>query len=51
MKSAVIEAHSDDISAVELRDLPEPKPGPGQVRVRMRMAPVNPSDFNYIKGT
>ena len=51
MKSAVIESHSDDISAVELRDLPEPKPGPGQVRVRMRMAPVNPSDFNYINGT
>jgi NADPH:quinone reductase-like Zn-dependent oxidoreductase len=51
MKSAVIQAHSDDPSAVEVRDVAVPKPGPGQVRVRMRMAPVNPSDFNYINGT
>jgi NADPH2:quinone reductase len=51
MKSAMVDAHTDDPSAVEVRDVPVPKPGPGQVRVRMRMAPVNPSDFNYIDGT
>jgi len=51
MKSAMIQAHTDDITAVEVRDVPTPKPGTGQVRVRMRMSPVNPSDFNYIHGT
>jgi len=50
MKSAWIEAFSDDPSTVEVRDLAVPKPGPGQVRVRMHMAPINPSDFNYIDG-
>jgi len=50
MKSAVIDAFSDDASGVEVRDVPAPRPGPGQLRVRMRMAPVNPSDFNYIDG-
>jgi NADPH2:quinone reductase len=50
MKSATIDAFSDDPSTVELRDVAVPKPGPGQVRVRMRMAPVNPSDFNYVDG-
>ena len=51
MKSAMIDAHTDDPSAVEVRDVPVPKPSRGQVRVRMRMAPINPSDFNYINGT
>ena len=51
MKSAMVEAHTDDSSAVVIRDVAIPTPGPGQVRVRMHMAPVNPSDFNYIKGT
>jgi NADPH:quinone reductase-like Zn-dependent oxidoreductase len=50
MKSATINSFSDDISTVELRNVPTPKPGPGQVRVRMRMAPVNPTDFNYMDG-
>ena len=51
MKSAMIDAHTDDAAAVQIREMPVPKPGPGQVRVRMRMAPINPSDFNYINGT
>lgn len=51
MKSARVDAFSDDASAVEIRDVAVPEPGPGQVRVRMRKAPVNPSDFNYIHGT
>ena len=51
MKSAIIDAFSDDASTVELRDVPTPKPDPGQVRVRMHTAPVNPSDFNYMEGT
>jgi NADPH:quinone reductase-like Zn-dependent oxidoreductase len=51
MKSAMIDAHTEDPSAVQVRDVAAPKPSRGQVRVRMRMAPVNPSDFNYINGT
>lgn len=51
MKSAMIDAHTDDAAAVQIREMPVPTPGPGQVRVRMRMAPINPSDFNYINGT
>lgn len=50
MKSARIDAFSEDPGTVEVRDVPVPSPGDGQVRVRMRMAPVNPSDFNYMDG-
>jgi len=50
MKSAMIDAFSDDASTVEVRDVAVPTPGSGQVRVRMSIAPVNPSDFNYIDG-
>lgn len=51
MKSAAIERHTDDVSAIEIREVAVPKPGPGQVRVRMRLAPINPSDFNHLDGT
>jgi NADPH:quinone reductase-like Zn-dependent oxidoreductase len=51
MKAAMIDAHTGDPAAVQVRDVAVPKPGRGQLRVRMRMAPVNPSDFNYINGT
>ncbi len=51
MKSAMIDAHTEDPAGVQVRDVAVPTPGRGQVRVRMRMAPVNPSDFNYINGT
>ena len=51
MKSAMVDTHTDDPSAVQIREVAVPKPARGQVRVRMRMAPVNPSDFNYINGT
>ena len=50
MKSACIDAFSDDPGAVEVREVPVPRPAAGQLRVRMRMAPVNPSDFNYMDG-
>ncbi len=51
MKSVVVDAFTENIRDVALRDVPPPMPAPGQVRVRMRMAPINPSDFNYIDGT
>ena len=50
MKSACIDAFSDEPGTVEVREAQVPTPAAGQVRVRMRMAPVNPSDFNYMDG-
>jgi NADPH2:quinone reductase len=51
MKSVQIEQYSEDTRKVRVVEAPVPEPGPGQVRVRMRMAAINPSDFNFIRGT
>jgi NADPH2:quinone reductase len=50
MKSVQIDRLADDLSAVQVREVPVPEPGPGQVRVRMQVSPVNPSDLNAIRG-
>jgi len=50
MRSACIDAFTDDPHTVEVREAPVPTPAAGQMRVRMKMAPVNPSDFNYMDG-
>lgn len=41
---------SDDLSGVELRDLPRESPGPGQVVVAMRAASVNFPDLLMTQG-
>ena len=51
MKTTWLESFSSDAAAVEVQERPKPVPGPGELLVRMRLAPVNPSDFNYIRGT
>ncbi len=51
MKSARIQAFTQDPGDVRLEEVPVPEPGRGQVRVRMLMAPVNPSDLNFVRGT
>jgi len=51
MKSARVQAYTDDPADIRVEDVPVPEPGPGQVRVRMRCAPVNPSDLNFVRGT
>ena len=51
MKTSWLPALSSDASAVQVQERDKPSPGRGQLLVRMRMAPVNPSDFNYIRGT
>ncbi len=50
MKAVKINNVSDDLSGVEVADVPMPEPGPGLLRVRMIKAAVYPSDLNYIRG-
>ena len=50
MKAVRINHASDDLSGLELVEVPEPEPGPGLLRVRMKKAAVHPSDLNYIRG-
>ena len=51
MKSARINAYSQDPDDIRIEEVPVPEPRPGQVRVRMLMSPVNPSDLNFLRGT
>lgn len=51
MKSAQLDAFSQDINSIYIADKPMPEPGHGQVRVRMLLSPVNPSDLNFVHGT
>src|SRR5262245_19542760 len=50
MRALVIEEYGDPASVLKLVELPTPEPGPGEVRVRMKLSPVNPSDFNTMRG-
>jgi NADPH2:quinone reductase len=50
MKAVRINTVSDDLSGVEVIDVPTPEPGPGMLRVRMLKAALHPSDLNYIRG-
>jgi NADPH2:quinone reductase len=50
MKAVRISHVSDDLSGIELVEIPVPDPGPGLVRVRMLKAAIHPSDLNYIRG-
>jgi NADPH2:quinone reductase len=50
MKAVRINSVSDDLSGIELVDLPDQDPGPGMLRVRVLKAAVHPSDLNYIRG-
>lgn len=51
MKSARIDAFTDNPNDIRVVDVPLPEPAAGQVRVRMLMSPVNPSDLNLLHGT
>jgi NADPH2:quinone reductase len=50
MKAIRINNVSEDLSGVEVIDVPLPEPGPGMIRVRMIKAALHPSDLNYIRG-
>ena len=49
MKAVRINQVSDDLSGIELVDIPVPDPGPGLVRVRMLKAAVHPSDLLHLR--
>lgn len=51
MKSARLNAFTENINDIHIDEVPMPEPAPGQVRVRMLMSPVNPSDLNFLHGT
>lgn len=51
MQSILYERFGEPEDVLRVSDIPLPEPGPGEVRVRMLMSPVNPSDFNMIRGT
>jgi NADPH:quinone reductase len=46
----MIERYGEPEDVLRLVETHTPQPGPGEVRVRMRLSPVNPSDFNTIRG-
>ncbi len=50
MRALVLERHGEPEEVLRLVEMAAPQPGPGEVRVRMRLSPVNPSDFNTIRG-
>jgi NADPH2:quinone reductase len=50
MKAIQVEAFTTDVSQLKLVDVARPSPGPGQVLVKMIFSPINPSDFNFIRG-
>ncbi|MFV0477946.1 MAG: zinc-dependent alcohol dehydrogenase family protein [Parahaliea sp.] len=50
MKAVQIQHVSDDLSGVEIIDMPVPEVAPGMLRVRMVKAALHPSDINYIRG-
>ncbi|MBP8924481.1 MAG: zinc-dependent alcohol dehydrogenase family protein [Pseudomonadales bacterium] len=50
MRALLLERYGEPAEVLQLVELVTPEPGPGEVRVRMRLSPVNPSDFNTIRG-
>ena len=50
MKTVKLNHASQDLSGVQILDVPVPEPGAGKLRVRMTKAAVHPSDLNYIRG-
>ena len=50
MRALIIEQYGEPADVLKLVELPTPEPGPGEVRVRMKLSPVNPSDFNTMRG-
>jgi NADPH:quinone reductase-like Zn-dependent oxidoreductase len=49
MKAVRINQVSDDLSGIELVDIPVPDPGLGLLRVRMLKAAVHPSDLLHLR--
>ncbi|MEL6781922.1 MAG: NADPH:quinone oxidoreductase family protein [Pseudomonadota bacterium] len=50
MKAFVCTAITDDLSGVEVKDVPPPEPGPGEVLIRLRATSVNFPDILLCQG-
>lgn len=50
MRAAVCKALSEDLSGLQLADVPVPDPGPGEVRIKVAAASVNYPDLLLCQG-
>ena len=50
MRAFVCHTLSDDLSGVDVREVPTPKPGPGQVRLQVKATSVNYPDILICQG-
>jgi NADPH:quinone reductase-like Zn-dependent oxidoreductase len=51
MRQLQLVAHGEPSDVIELRKVPEPVLGQEDVLISMEAAPVNPSDFLFVRGT
>jgi NADPH:quinone reductase-like Zn-dependent oxidoreductase len=51
MRRLQLVAHGEPSDVIELKALPEPVLGQEDVLISMEAAPINPSDFLYVRGT
>src|ERR1700704_6566409 len=51
MRQLQLVAHGEPSDVIELKALPEPALGQEDVLISMEAAPINPSDFLYVRGT
>ncbi len=50
MRAVVYDTYSQDLSSLEVREVPKPKVGPGTVLVKVKAAGVNPVDWKVMAG-
>src|SRR6516165_1448635 len=51
MRQLQLIAHGEPSDGSELKTVPEPPLGQADVRISMEAAPMNPSDFLFVRGT
>src|SRR5690348_15791213 len=50
MRQLQLTAHGEPSDVIELNTISEPTLGPEEVLIAMEAAPLNPSDFLYVRG-
>ena len=50
MRAAVIHAHSNDVDAIKVEQVPDASPGPGEVLVEVKAAALNHLDIWVRRG-
>ena len=51
MRQLQLIAHGEPSDVIELKTVPEPPLGQDDVLISMEAAPMNPSDFLFVRGT